>query len=90
MTISFGLALYLMIWWITLFAVLPIGVKTQKEAGTVVPGTPESAPQTPRLVKAFLINSVLATLVFAFVWYAMESDWLGFGAVPPGPADTVR
>jgi predicted secreted protein len=85
MTIAFGVALYLMIWWVTLFAVLPFGVRTQSEAGDVVPGTPESAPVRPRLLKTFLVNTVLATLVFAVVWMAMESDWFGYGAVPPAP-----
>lgn len=85
MTLAFAAALYLMIWWITLFAVLPFGVRTQGEAGDVVPGTPHSAPLAPRLLKTFLINTVVATLVFMVVWYALMNDWLGFqGAVPGG------
>lgn len=32
-----ALAIYIFIWWITLFAVLPFGVRTQDEAGEVVP-----------------------------------------------------
>ena len=35
-----ALAIYIFIWWIVLFAVLPFGVRTQDEAGSVVPGTP--------------------------------------------------
>ncbi len=65
MTIVFGLALYAMIWWIVLFAVLPFGVQTQAEAGEVVPGTPESAPAKPRLGRVFLATSVIAAMVFA-------------------------
>lgn len=76
MSLALGIALYLMIWWITLFAVLPFGVRTQDEAGEVVPGTPPSAPAKPRLLKAFLINTVVATAVFAIVWGALEYDWL--------------
>jgi predicted secreted protein len=88
MTIAFGIALYFMIWWITLFAVLPFGVHTQGDAGDVTPGTPESAPARPRLLRVFLINTVVASLTFAFVWYAMQSDWFGAGSLPP-PAPGV-
>jgi predicted secreted protein len=83
MTFAFNLALYTMIWWMTLFAVLPFGVRTQGEAGDVVPGTPASAPVRPRLIRVFLINTVVATLVFALVWGALEYDWLGLYASVP-------
>lgn len=82
MSLALGLALYFMIWWMTLFAVLPFGVHTQGEAGDVVDGTPESAPQKPRLWRTMLINSVVAAFVFAFVWTALEQDWLGL-KIPP-------
>ena len=85
MSLSLSISLYIMIWWMTLFAVLPFGVRTQGEAGEVVPGTPASAPVKPRIVKAFLINTVVATLVFALVWATLNYDWLGFYATPPNP-----
>ena len=44
MSVPFAIAIYVVIWWTVLFAVLPIGVRTQGEDGVVVPGTPESAP----------------------------------------------
>jgi predicted secreted protein len=92
MTISLGIALYLMIWFITLFAVLPFGVRTQAEAGEVVAGTPESAPAAPRMIRVIVINTVVAALVFAFVWTALERDWLGL-YIPPDqqqPAAVTR
>ena len=88
MTLSLGIVLYIMIWWMTLFAVLPLGVKTQGEAGDVVEGTPASAPVAPRLLRTVLINTVVAAFAFAFVWVALDRDWLGL-YIPPdqaGPA----
>lgn len=82
MDIAFNLALYFMIWWMCLFAVLPFGLKTQGESGEVVPGTPASAPVRPRLKKLFFINSIVAAVVFAIVWAAIEYDWLGL-QMPP-------
>jgi predicted secreted protein len=77
MTIALGLALFFMIWWLVLFAVLPFGVVTQDETADVVPGTPGSAPSRFNLRKVFLINTVVATVVFAVVWTALENNWLG-------------
>lgn len=84
MTIAFGIVLYIMIWWMTLFAVLPFGVKTQAEAGEIVEGTPESAPVAPRILRTILINSVVAAIAFAFVWTALQNDWLGLYVSPAG------
>ena len=49
--LAIAIAIYIVIWWTVLFAVLPIGVRTQGEDGVVVPGTPASAPTAPRLLR---------------------------------------
>jgi len=71
MDLVMAIAIYIFIWWITLFAVLPFGVRTQHEEGNVVPGTPESAPAKTRMLRVFLINTVVATIVFAIVYTAI-------------------
>ena len=90
MSITFGLALYFIIWWTVLFAVLPIGLRTQDEAGEVVPGTPASAPAAPRLVRVFLITTLLAAVVFTMVWAVMHFRLIDLGATPPGDAPGRR
>jgi len=78
MDLVLAIAVYVFIWWITLFAVLPFGVRTQEEAGEVVPGTPESAPAKQRMVRIFLINTVVATIVFAIVYVV-----IAYGLITP-------
>ncbi len=68
MSVTFAVAIYLVIWWTVLFAVLPIGVRTQGEEGAIVPGTPESAPAAPRLVRVVLLTTAISALVFAGLW----------------------
>lgn len=75
MSLTLAIALYFVIWWTTLFAVLPIGLRTQSEDGKVVPGTPESAPAAPRLLRICLINTAVATAVFALVLSAIRFRW---------------
>ncbi|MGI6247032.1 MAG: DUF1467 family protein [Pseudochelatococcus sp.] len=60
------IALYFIIWWITLFAVLPFGVRGQWEE-EVQPGTEPGAPQRPRLWRKAAVTTVLAAAIFAGV-----------------------
>ena len=97
MSVTFALAIYFVIWWTVLFAVLPFGVRTQGEAGEVVPGTPESAPAAPRILRTFGITTMVATVVFAIAYVVIAYDALGIGAwivegFPPsdGPPSAPR
>ncbi len=72
MRTSVAIATYFCLWFITLFAVLPFFAKPQGEAGEVVPGTPESAPQSVNLPKIVLVNTVVATVTFALVYFVIS------------------
>ncbi len=72
MSLTFGFAIYFIIWWMTLFAVLPFGVRTQDEEGDVVPGTPESAPARPKLLRVFIITTLVSAAIFATILASVE------------------
>lgn len=76
MSVSLAIAAYIVIWWVVLFAVLPIGVRTQIEDGEVVPGSVRSAPARPHLLKKALLTSAIAAVVLAAIHGAVE--WTGF------------
>lgn len=86
MSLTLCLAIYFVTWWITLFAVMPIGLRTQEEEGEIVPGTSESAPAKFRLLRTFLINSVVAAVVFAFIWVIVTYGLIDVGAFKPPAA----
>jgi len=81
MSVTFGVAIYLVIWWTVLFAVLPIGVRTQGEDGVIVPGTPESAPAAPRLLRVVFLTTVISALVFAGLWVLVTYDVIDLNAL---------
>lgn len=81
MSVSLGIALYFIIWWVTLFAVLPFGLRTQADEGEVVPGTPESAPARARMLRIFAINTVVSSVVFFCVWLVIAQRWITIDAV---------
>jgi predicted secreted protein len=72
MSIATGLAIYFIIWWMVLFAVLPFGVRSQQESGDVTPGSDPGAPALPQLARKLVWTTVVAAVVFAlgYVIYA--------------------
>ena len=81
MSVTLGIAIYVVLWWTVLFAVLPIGVRTQGEDGAVVPGTPESAPTAPRLIRVVLLTTLISGVVFAAVWAAVRFGLIDLAAL---------
>ena len=69
MSLAFALAIYFIIWWIVLFAMLPIGVRTSEEAGEKAsPGNAESAPHMPNLLPKMLATTVVSSIIFAALY----------------------
>jgi predicted secreted protein len=91
MTLSFAIAIYVVIWWVVLFAMLPIGVRTQAEEGEVSPGTPESAPHRPRLLPKMLATTVVASILFAAIYVIIVHRVITLDQIPFLPRyETVR
>jgi predicted secreted protein len=68
-TIVGAIALYFVVWWIALFAVLPFGVRSQAEAGEITAGTEPGAPIAPALREKAIWTSALAMIVLiAVAW----------------------
>jgi len=72
MSIVTALAIYFIVWWLVLFAVLPFGVRSQQERGEVTPGSDPGAPAIPRLARKLLWTTIVAGILFAlgYVVYA--------------------
>ena len=86
MSIFTALAIYFVIWWIVLFAVLPWGVHGQHESGEMAPGTDPGAPVLSNLKLKLVWTTIVAGLVFSvfFVVYVYRlvdlgrvAAWLG-------------
>jgi len=65
MPVTTGIAIFFLIWWIVLFAVLPWGVRSQAEGGEVAPGTDPGAPAIPNLRRKLIWTTVVSAVVFA-------------------------
>ncbi len=65
--IAMAVVIYFTTWWIVLFAVLPWGVRSQEEAGDVVPGTERGAPVAPRMLRKLLWTTLISAIVFCVI-----------------------
>lgn len=82
MSLISGIAIYFIIWWTTLFALLPVGLRTQAEENEVTLGTVASAPAKPRIGRAFLRTTVVATLIFLLYYYVTQVSGFGLDDIP--------
>ena len=83
MTLAYAIALYLVIWWIVLFAMLPIGVRTAEEAGEKTsPGNAESAPHLPNLLPKMVATTVVASIVFAALYAVIVHHVITLDDIP--------
>ena len=77
-----GLAVYFIIWWVTLFAVLPWKVRTQVEAGHIEPGTNPSSPARSLIIRKLLVNTVIAAVFFSIFYYLKVVAGLTLDDIP--------
>ena len=67
MSAPLAIAAYFTIWWVTLFAVLPFGVRSSTEVGETdrPAGVDLGAPVAPHLAKKALATTIIAAILFA-------------------------
>jgi predicted secreted protein len=75
MTTTTAVAVFFLIWWVVLFAVLPWGIRSQHEGGEIAPGTDPGAPTVPKLGRKLVWTTVVTCVIFA-VCYVIFTDRL--------------
>lgn len=78
----FGFAIYGIVWFLTLFMVLPFGITSQNESGEVVPGSDGGAPAQPRIYKKLALTTLLATVFYLAVYWLLTSGVLANADIP--------
>ena len=80
-----AVVLYLVIWFMVFFIALQVRTRSQAEAGSIVPGTPASAPSEFNMkrrmiwttVAAVLLWSVIAAIILSGRVTLRDIDWFG-------------
>jgi predicted secreted protein len=76
MGITGSIIVYVMIWWIIFFSILPVGIKSNKEAfKESIEGFDPGAPKNPKIGKKFLLTTIITSILFIMIYYIVD---LGF------------
>ncbi len=77
MGITGSIIVYVMIWWIIFFSVLPIGIQSNKEVfREKIEGIDPGAPKNPNIVKKFFITTLITTVIFSVIYYLTKAELL--------------
>ncbi|GGD88207.1 membrane protein [Aureimonas endophytica] len=77
-----ALAIYFIIWWTALFAILPIGIRSQRDEGEMILGTEHGAPVNFSFWRKAFWTTVVSTLVFAAYYFVTEVLGIGIDSFP--------
>ena len=70
-----GVVVYVLVWWVVVFAVLPFGARTPER---FVPGQARGAPARPMLWLKAGITTILAAVIWLVIFLVVRSDWISF------------
>ncbi|MDD2870050.1 DUF1467 family protein [Neomegalonema sp.] len=73
MAVTSAIVMFAVIWWLALLCILPFNTRSQEEAGEVVPGTPSSAPENPRIGRTMLWTTGLTVVLWSALFFGMQA-----------------
>ena len=74
MGITGSLIIYIIIWWIVFFAILPIDVERNKSIR--IEGEDPGSPENPKMIKKFIYCTIITTILFAIIYLLMKFEYL--------------
>ena len=70
-----GLAIiYIIIWWMVFFIILPIDVNRQKPIK--IEGEDSGSPENPKMLKKFIYCTGITTVIFVIIYFLIKYEYL--------------
>ncbi len=77
MGITGSIIVFVLIWWIIFFSVLPLGIQSNKEKFRErIEGVDPGAPNNPKIAIKFLITTIITSIIFIVIYYLVKFDLL--------------
>ncbi len=76
MPFATALAIFFLIWWVVLFAVLPWGIQSQHEGEEMAPGTDPGAPTKARIGWKLVWTTLVAAAVYVVCAVVYAEHWI--------------
>ena len=75
-----GLAIiYIIIWWIVFFAILPIDVNRVKTVK--IEGEDSGSPENPKILKKFIYCTGITSIIFVIIYLLMKYEYLNLRTI---------
>jgi len=66
--------IYIIIWWIVFFTILPIDVNRQKSIK--IDGEDAGSPENPKMLKKFTYCTTITTVIFMIIYLLIKYEYL--------------
>ena len=77
MGLTGSIIVYVIIWWVIFFSVLPFGIESNKEIfKDSIEGVDPGAPKNPKMAKKFLITTIITSILFIMIYYLVNTGVL--------------
>ena len=74
MSLTGSLIIYVLIWWIVFFALLPIDVNREKKQNII--GIDAGAPENPKIIKKFVYSTLITSIIFIIIFLLVKYEHL--------------
>ena len=74
MSITGSIVIYVIIWWIVFFSLLPIDVNRNKNIK--IEGEDSGSPENPKILKKFIYTTILSSVLFSIIYFLVQYNYL--------------
>tara|TARA_B100000941_G_scaffold278018_1_gene242021 strand:- start:784 stop:1038 length:255 start_codon:yes stop_codon:yes gene_type:complete len=76
MGITGSLIVYIIIWWVVFFSLLPVGIKSNNlNYKENLEGSDPGAPKNPNIGKKFLYTTLITSIIFMGIYYIVSNNY---------------
>ena len=74
MSITGSLIIFVLIWWIIFFSLLPIDVDRKHKQ--TVEGVDKGSPENPKIIKKIIYTTIITSIIFIGIFMLVKYDYL--------------
>ena len=73
MSITGSLVVFVCLWWIVFFAMLPIDVNREKKDN--IEGLDPGAPENPKILKKIVLSTAITSIIFIIIYLLVKYEY---------------
>ena len=73
MSITGSIVIFVILWWIVFFSLLPIDVNRKRQ--DIIKGTDPGAPENPKMLKKIILSTLITSLIIIILYLLVKYDY---------------